>query len=120
MAVSSSPATGQYSYNAATGVYTFASGDSSVTVLISYTYTATGGDTILITNASAGASNTFKAVLGGSYQGQQTNFVLNACIPSSLKLLDTKIGDFAMPEYDFDCITDASNTLGSISMAATS
>jgi hypothetical protein len=116
--VASGPATGQYSVSG--GVYTFAAADTGLAMLLSYSYTTTGGDTVTISNASAGAANTFKAVLSGSYQGSQTNFILNACIPSSLKLLDTKIGDFAMPEFDFDCITDSSDVLGTISVAQTS
>ena len=38
--VASSPATGQYTVNNTTGVYTFSTGDAGVTVLITYSYTA--------------------------------------------------------------------------------
>lgn len=117
--VASGPTVGQYSQ--AAGVYTFAAADASASVLISYTYTsASAGDTISLTNTSAGAANTFKTVLGGSYNGQSTNLVLNACIYDSLKLFDTKIGDFAMPELDFSCIVDASGTLGTMSFPVAS
>ena len=38
--VASSPATGQYTVNNTTGVYTFSTGDAGVNVLITYSYTA--------------------------------------------------------------------------------
>lgn len=115
--VASAPSAGQYSLNVATGTYTVNAADNAAALLFSYTYTTTGGDTVTLSNASAGAAGTFKAVLGGSYQSQQTNFILNACIPSSLKVLDAKIGDFSMPDFDFDAITDAADVLGTISVA---
>lgn len=118
VAVASGPTAGQYSYSA--GTYTFAAADTGLGVQISYSYTTTGGDTISLSNASAGAASTFKTVMSMGYQGTQSNFTLNACIPGSLKLLDAKIGDFSMPEYDFDAITDASNNLGSISVPTVS
>jgi len=53
--VASSPATGQYSVNTATGIYTFASGDTGASVLISYTFTAaTTGTQLNITNQLMG------------------------------------------------------------------
>lgn len=118
--VASSPAAGQYSVDTATGIYTVNAADNTAALYFSYTYTTSGGDTVTISNASAGAANTFKTVLSGSYQGNETNFVLNACIPNSLKILDAKIGDFSMPEFDWECITDASDVLGIVSIAQTS
>lgn len=113
--VASGPATGQYSY--AAGVYTFAAGDASANVFISYLYTASSsGDVITVTNQAQGAASLFKAVLDTQYQGNQVNFTLNACIYTSLKGLDTKIGEFTMPELDFDAIVDSSGTLGTISV----
>jgi hypothetical protein len=121
MAVSAAPALGQYvPATSASAHYTFASADANASVNINYDWTGTGGDTVTISNTSAGAANAFKSVLGGSYQGQQTNFILNACIPNSLKILDSKIGDFSMPEFDFDCIADSSGNLGTVSVAQTS
>jgi hypothetical protein len=114
-AVASSPATGQYSYSA--GVYTFAAADDGLAVLISYTYTSTGaGDVITITNANAGAATSFKSVFAQGYGGSQVNFTLNSCIPDSLDLLGSKIGDFSKPKYSFNAITDSSNILGTISV----
>ena len=114
VAVASAPASGQYSYSA--GVYTFAAADTSLGVYISYTYTATGGNTITITNANQGAAQTFKTVTNMVYNGQQSNFTLNACVSKSLKFA-TKQQDFNHTDFDFDAFTDASNTLGTITVA---
>ena len=113
-AVASGPGTAQYSYSA--GVYTFSSYDSGAAVSISYTYTFTGGDVITIQNANQGAAQTFKTVTNMIYNGQQANFTLNACVSKSLKFA-TKQQDFNHTEFDFDAFTDASNTLGTISVA---
>lgn len=119
--VASSPAAGQYSVNAATGTYTFASGDASAAVQISYTYTlSSAGSSVTMSNTAAGAAFTFKTVLGGSYNGLQTNFILNACIPQSLKMYDSKIGDFTMPELDFGAVVDSAGNLGTVSVPVTS
>ena len=118
VAVASGPTTGQYSVSA--GVYTFAAADEGLAVQISYLYTATGGDTITISNASAGAASAFASTMSMGYQGQQTNFTLNSCIPNSLKLLDSKIGDFSMPEYDFTAVVNNAGILGTISVPSLS
>ena len=114
-AVASGPTVGQYSV--AAGVYTFAAADEGLAVQISYTYTSTGaGDVITISNANAGAASSFKSVFAQGYAGSQVNFTLNSCIPDSLDLLGSKIGDFSKPKYSFNAITDASNILGTISV----
>ncbi|MDI6748249.1 MAG: hypothetical protein QMD17_14015, partial [Rhodocyclaceae bacterium] len=53
--VASAPATGQYSVNAATGVYTFAAADTGKVVNISYEYSAAaGGQVWTMTNETMG------------------------------------------------------------------
>ena len=117
--VASLTAAGQYTY--AAGVYTFYSADASAAVLISYTYTSsTAGDTVTISNTSAGAANTFQTVMGGSYNGLQTNLLLYSCVSESLKLYDSKIGDFAMPELGFQCFVNSAGNLGIVSCPVTS
>jgi hypothetical protein len=112
-------AAGQYTY--AAGVYTFYSADASAAVLFSYSYTvSTSGSTVTISNTAAGAANSFQTMMGASYNGLETNFLLYACIPSSLKLLDTKIGDFSMPELDYSAVVNAAGNLGIISLPVTS
>ena len=56
----------------------------------------------------------------GTYQGIQTNFLLYACVPESLKLYDSKIGDFTMPELDFGAYVNAAGNLGIVSVPVTS
>jgi hypothetical protein len=115
--VASVAAAGQYSVNSTTGVYTFYSGDASAALFISYAYTlASVGDTITISNTSAGAANSFQMMMGASYQNLQTNLQLYECVPESLDLWDTKIGDFNMPTLEFGAFVNAAQNLGIISM----
>ena len=117
--VASGLTVGQYSYSS--GVYTFAAADEGVAVLISYTSTlSTAGSTVTISNTSAGAANSFETVFGATYNSLQTNFLLYACIPSSFKLADFKIGDFSMPELDFEAVVNAAGNLGICSLPVTS
>jgi hypothetical protein len=115
--VASVAAAGQYSVNVTTGVYTFDLADASAAVFISYAYTlASVGDTVTLSNTSAGAANAFQMMMGASYQGLQTNLQLYQCVPESLNLWDTKIGDFNMPELEFGAFVNAAGNLGIISM----
>ena len=119
--VASSPSVGQYSYSA--GVYTFAAADTAVAggVNISYTSTvSTSGASVLLSNASAGAANSFQCVMGSSYNSLETNFLLYSCILQGLKAYDTKIGDFSMPELDFSCTVNSAGNLGLVSVPVTS
>lgn len=120
-AVSGVPTVGQYS-STVSGSYTLNASDLNLTggLNFSYTYTSTGGDTVTMSQTSAGAANTFQTVIGGSYNGLQTNFQLYACIPVGLKLYDAKIGDFSMPELDFDAVVNAAGNLGIVSIPVTS
>ena len=117
--VASLTAAGQYTY--AAGVYTFYSADASAAVLFDYTYTvSSAGDTVTLSNTAAGAANSFQCVMGTSYNGLQTNFLLYACVPEGLKLYDSKIGDFTMPELDFSSFVNAAGNLGIVSCPVTS
>jgi len=110
--VASAPATGQYSVNEATGVYTFAAADTTKPVLISYQYTvAANGSTIIIAQSLLGAATTFRTVLSTSYAGQQIDLQLNACVASKLSFA-TKTEDFSMPDFEFSCFADASGEVG--------
>lgn len=118
-AVSAAPAVGQYAVSA--GVYTFNASDNGANnTLYSYAYTASGGETVTLSNQSAGAANTFQLALGSSYNGIQTNFLLYSCIPVGLKALDNKLGDFSMMEMDFDATVNAAGNLGIVSLPVTS
>jgi hypothetical protein len=103
--VASSPVSGQYSV--ASGVYTFAAADAGKAVLISYTYTVTAiGQKLTVTNPLLGTTPTFQALFYTTFQGQSVSLRLNNCVSSKLSF-QTKLEDFAMPEFDFSCYADA-------------
>ena len=113
--VASSPATGQYSYSA--GVYTFAAGDASAAMLISYSWTDTKGSSTLITNPVLGTATPFQIDF---YQRdpnstQQWGLRLYACLSSKLNLA-TKLEDFVIPEFDFEAYANASNQIGTLNL----
>jgi hypothetical protein len=113
IAVASSPATGQYSVNTATGVYTFAPGDSGVNVLITYSYTATSplstnSQNLVIANPLVGPTSTFSATLFASDPTTNAQFsvTLNQCVASKFSF-DTNIEDFAKPDFEFQAFANA-------------
>ncbi|WP_428491691.1 hypothetical protein [Rhodopila sp.] len=55
-----SEATGKYSVNLTTGVYTFAAGDEGVAIFLNYTYVATTGSQMLVTNQAMGVNPVFQ------------------------------------------------------------
>jgi len=117
--VATAPTTGQYSVNVATGVYTFASADANMAVLISYEYSATssaGPKYINISNQLMGYAPTFKAGLNVPYQGKNATLVLNMCMSSKLTL-PFKNDDFSISEFDFSAFADASNNVGYIALS---
>lgn len=118
--VASAPATGQYSVNTTTGLYTFAAADTTLAVLISYSYAIAGsGEKISLANQLVGAAPNFKQVLTQSYNSQRQTLVLNACVASKLSG-GTKTEDFFTPELDFDAMADAANNIGTWSLAEAS
>lgn len=109
--VATAPATGQYSVNAATGVYTFAAADANIAVLISYRYSVVGSGHILnVQNQLAGAAPYFSVILRNSYQGNEQGFKLYRCTSSKLSFA-TKLGDFMIPEFDFTALADSAGNV---------
>lgn len=118
--VAAAPATGQYSVNAGTGVYSFAAADTGMALLISYGYAIAGsGQTMVIGNQLLGAQPQFQANFYETFQGKQLNLQLNACVSTKLTLA-SKLEDFTIPEIDFMAFADAAGNLGSISLAEAS
>jgi hypothetical protein len=103
-------ATGQYTFNASTGVYTFFSGDQGAGVLISYTYTQTATTTqnLVIGNPLVGPTSTFSAVLFATDPTTNAQFsvTLNQCVASKFSF-DTNIEDFAKPDFEFQAFANA-------------
>lgn len=114
--VSTVTASGQYSVNTATGVYTFYSGDASAPVYISYTYSSTGGIQIPITNVAMGTGPSFSIMLSQAFDGRQGNIVLYQCQASKLSI-PTKQDDFTIYELDFMVAANAAGNIGSFNMA---
>lgn len=109
--VASSPTTGQYSVSIA-GVYTFAAADTTLGVLISYTYNVTGsGNKTTIANQLLGTAPTFMVVLTEVLNSKNITITLNSCVGSKLSM-PTKLEDFWIQELDFSAFADAAGNLG--------
>lgn len=114
--VASAPAAGQYSVSAA-GVYTFAAADTGKGVLIDYLYTApTGGTRIALTNQVMGVTPTFMGVFSAQVGGKSATLKLNSCTSNKLAMT-TKQEDYTIPEFDFEVMADAANSIGVLSFA---
>ena len=102
--VGATPTTGQY--KVAAGVYTFAAADTTLGVLISYTYTsATGGTKTTITNQLLGTTPVFSMVFNAIDNGKQVTYTFPKCTASKLSMA-TKLEDFVLPEFDFHVFAD--------------
>jgi hypothetical protein len=111
MRVTASPATGQYSVNSATGVYTFAAGDQGAQLQISYTYTAAStGTQINVTNQLMGFAPNFQVLLENTYSTSQYGILLYAAVASKLSIA-TKQDDFLIPEFDFEAFAAPSGVV---------
>ena len=114
--VATAPVGGQYSVSAV-GVYTFAAADVGKSMLLSYTWTTTGGSTITISNQLMGVTPTFRCILTETYEGQTVTVDLYKCTSSKLTLA-TKLEDFIVPELDFEAMANAAGIIGVISLDA--
>jgi hypothetical protein len=111
--VASAPATKQYSV--AAGVYTFAAADTTLGVVISYTYSTSAGLVIPIANSAMGSGPSFSVILSQPFDGRQANYIFNNCRASKLAL-PTKGDDFTISEMDFMVAVDSSGNIGSINL----
>lgn len=110
--VASSPTTGEYSV--ASGVYTFAAADTTLGVLISYTYSsASEGTTITLSNQLMGYAPELKVLLFNNFRTKNFALELNSVTLGSISI-PTKQEDFWIADFDGDAGVDASNTLGKI------
>ncbi len=106
--VASGPATGQYSVNTTTGVYTFASADTGMAVKISYIYTGpSGGFTFTLSSQLMGSGPTFMLHLINQRGGNGMDLTLKQCRSNKLSL-PFKQGDFSVAELDFEAYANAS------------
>lgn len=108
-----SEATGKYSVNNSTGVYTFNVADE-VALVFNYTYSVTtGASKIAIANQLMGASPVFSMVAASTYKGNVINLVLNAAIATKLTF-PLKNTDYVMNDFEFQAYADAAGNLGTI------
>lgn len=110
-AVSSAPASAQYSFTVATGVYLFSTFDASVGVLVNYTYHVSTGQNIALGNPQMGTTPRFKATLMQQYEGYQVVLVLNACVSNRLSF-PTRTDDYIISDLDFSAYADTSGNVG--------
>lgn len=114
--VPSAPAVGQYSGpNLATGVYTFASGDNTNVVAISYTYAVNTGVTITMNNQLMGYAPELAMLLYNKFRNKYLAVELNDVTLGTISI-PTKLEDFWIADFDGSANTDASNTLGKLMM----
>lgn len=97
---SGSEATGTYSVNETTGVYTFASGDASAPMLFNYTYTSTTNIQISGTNKLMGTSPVFEVLLAESFKGNVLNLKLYQAITTKLSF-PFKNTDYSIQDLEF-------------------
>lgn len=108
--VSTSPGSGQYTYVASTGVYTFSTHSAGLGIMVNYTYTATTGFTITSGNPLMGTTPQFQATFfqqSPHSTTQQIVLVLYACVSSRLTF-PTTIDDYTIQDLDFDAFEDSS------------
>jgi hypothetical protein len=114
--VAASPATGQYSLNAGTGVYTFAAADTGKAILISYEYAVASNASsqlFAISNNLMGYTPTFSALFYNEYAGKKLVMKLNACVMGK-NSLPFKSDDFTVTDMDAEAFADASGSVGYI------
>lgn len=96
--VATSPTIGQYTVSA--GVYTFASADEGVAVIISYKYSVTTGKTLSVHNQLQGYGPVFEIFLFQPYQGQ--NGIHLYAARSSKLSMPMKRDGYQIAEFDFE------------------
>jgi hypothetical protein len=108
--VASAPATGQYSVDEATGVYTFASADVGKTVFISFKYTATvaGAKSGIVSNLDMGYTPEFSVDLFRDYKGKFFGMEFFRCVSNKLAF-SSKQDDYDLPEFEFQPMADDLN-----------
>ncbi len=116
--LSTSPGTIAAEATTAGTAYLFAAADVGLGVLIDYLYTAaTGGTRIALSNQLMGITPTFLGIFSANVSGKIATLKLNVCTSSKLSVA-TKLEDYAIPEFDFEAMADASNNVGILSVAA--
>lgn len=100
--VASGPATGQYSVNPATGVYTFSAADANRALMVNYTFTtAASGQTLTMFSELQGAVGISTMYYQGRYSGRFVTVKLPNVV-SAKWTFQSKQKDWLMGQLDFD------------------
>lgn len=106
--VASAPTTGQYAVTA--GAYLFAAADVAHVMQLNYSYTATTGQTVSLTNGLMGQANAFTLMMFQTYAAKGFGAkAFNVRIPGIDLAL--KNNAFMMTSLDFSCAADASGNV---------
>lgn len=108
----SSEATGKYSVNLATGVYTFAAGDAAAALLFNYYNGATTGtESIAITNELMGSGPLFQVNLATTFRNKIANIQLYRCTASKLSF-PFKNQDYMINDFEFTAMQNDAGNVG--------
>ena len=102
-----SPAAGQYAVTS-TGEYSFNTTDSGKSVLVTYAWTTTGGQTLIVTNKPIGTATNFQLDYATQLEGITYYVRIFKCLGSKLSQ-SFKLTDFMMPEVDIDIFANAAD-----------
>lgn len=109
--VASAPTAGQYSVNTTSGVYTFASADTAMAVLISYSHTpASGGKRFTVANQKMGRQTFFRAVLALEFDSDPFYVALPRCVAGKLSV-PFKNEDFTIFDFEAEALADAAGNI---------
>ena len=116
--VATTPATGQYSVNVATGVYTFASADAGTAVLINYQYSNANptNSNMTVVNLPMGYMPTFKTDMTVAYLGKMTTFSFPMCVANKMNMA-FKNEDFAVPDFSFEAFDPGNGQVMKLSLS---
>lgn len=106
---------GQYAVSTA-GVYAFSSLDSFTSLKVSYLYSTSGGQSVAMTNQPMGKTGNFQAIIDLLWGSDKGSISLGNCMAADWTLA-TKLDDYTKPSFDFQCGTDATDSLGTFSFA---
>lgn len=107
--VTTTPNAGEYSVTS--GVYTFSSADKSKNVLIDYEYTTTTGSTLTLPNPVMGDSYPFSLWTKTQLQDKEVVIKLPNVISGKFSM-PLKLGEFSIPDFDFDVFADGAGNIG--------
>lgn len=106
--VDSAPASGEYSVNPATGVYTFNVAQQGVAVQISFAYQVSTGYSLDLTNPLTQLAPTFGVMLMNKYSCEQSNIWLPRCASSQFGL-EGRLEEYGITDFKFTVIADPSS-----------